>query len=138
MVRASSLGIRLPMPDHQNKLSKQTAYIGPGAPVGNVTPSTVGTLQDSISKIEKCFLCLQEVAAGENCRELRCNCRVVAHVDCLESWWEQTAPSRPEREVKLGVLQLECPKCGKNQRIPRKFENWGIQIIKGKKENEWV
>eukprot|EP00438_Fugacium_kawagutii_P017814 Skav213079 [mRNA] locus=scaffold3042:202556:204762:- [translate_table: standard] len=112
--------------------------IKPGGAPTDASRGAVGNVTLGASnETEKCFLCSEEVA-GQSCRELRCNCRVVAHVDCLESWWEQTAPSRPEREVKSGVLQLECPKCGRSQRIPRKFEDWGLQVIKGKKETEWI
>eukprot|EP00438_Fugacium_kawagutii_P005004 Skav230043 [mRNA] locus=scaffold465:250612:250953:+ [translate_table: standard] len=101
---------------------------GGDAPVAKA-PAAAGPPVEEI-----CILC-DDPIAGDQCREVQCKC--VAHLACLQHWWEQSAPSRPAQEVKSGILQLECPKCGHALRIPR-LENWGMKLLVGRKEEVWL
>ena len=65
---------------------------------------------------ETCMLCLEPIARGAQCRELRCGC--VVHVECLLDWWKESVETRPKREVKSGILQLDCRKCRKTVSVP--------------------
>lgn len=103
---------------------------GPDPPVAPAKPPDPGPPVEEI-----CILCDDPIACGDQCKEVQCKC--VAHVPCLQHWWEQSAPARPAQEVKSGILQLECPKCGKTLRIPR-LENWGMKLLVGKTEQAWL
>ena len=65
---------------------------------------------------ETCMLCLEPIPRGAQCRELRCGC--VVHVECLLDWWKESVETRPRREVKSGILQLDCRKCRKTVSVP--------------------
>ena len=66
-------------------------------------------------KEETCMRCLEPIA-GAQCRELRCGC--LLHVECLLDWWKESVETRPRREVKSGILQLDCQKCRKTVSVP--------------------
>ena len=65
---------------------------------------------------ETCMLCMEPIAHGAQCRELRCSC--LLHVECLLDWWKGSVDTRPRREVESGILQLDCRKCRKTVSIP--------------------
>ena len=95
----------------------------PIRPLERQSSSADSTATDSIPvgatvvmpKEETCMRCSEPIA-GAQCRELRCGC--LLHVKCLLDWWKESVETRPRREAKSGILQLDCQKCRKTVSVP--------------------